>query len=531
MTLLYASSTKLFSFLLSSSSSNKAKNNYYPISSDKTTVHIAIIPHKDGTKASIKCLNPIEPRSSSSSTTSTCKKPRLSSFLKFSGASTVLYNNKRNQQRSNNSSNSSNNDNNSNAASTCTLTTTNSSNTIIILSDHFQRLPPELIQKLFFHLDAISIGKLAQTCQRLHMICNDDHGVWRTLFVKHFNNYLFTSTMINHRQQLVQQKVPSLLSSPSWYSLYRNHYILERRWQRGQANVRYLTGHTDSVYCIVRYRKQYIVSGSRDHSVKLWDLDNYMCVASETHHEGSVLCLKIASDDEWMVSGSSDGTCVLWKLSGGNTKGNKLQPLSRLRGHTSGVLDVCIVENKYIVTASRDATVRVWDRYSAKELRRLEGHAGPVNALQAHGHHVVSASGDSKVKLWNAETGECLRTFDGHTRGLACARFDGMRIYSGGQDAVLRVWNAQTGQCSAILEGHDQLVRTVDCYGDRAVTGSYDRTIKLWDSVSGQCLLSFQGGHDSWVFNVLLSRTRIISAGQDKRIMILDFGNDLNLAY
>ncbi|KAI9498702.1 WD40-repeat-containing domain protein [Zychaea mexicana] len=473
MTLLYASSTKLFSFLLSSSSSNKAKNTCYPIFSDNTTVQIAIIPHKDGTRATTKCLSPME-------TAPTPKKPRLSSLLKFSGAASI--NHRRHHRSGNNNTTS--------TSSAITPVTSTSLPTTRTPSDPFRRLPPELIQRLFFHLDAISIGRLAQTCRRLHMICNDDHGVWRT---------------------------------SSWHSLYRNHHILERRWQRGQANIRYLTGHTDSVYCIVRY-KQYIVSGSRDHSVRLWDLNDYTCIESQTHHEGSVLCLKIATDDEWMVSGSSDGTCLIWKL------GN-LEPLSRLRGHTSGVLDVCIVENKYIITASRDATVRVWDRYSAKELRRLEGHAGPVNALQSYGYLVVSASGDSKVKLWNAESGECLRTFEGHTRGLACARFDGTRIYSGGQDAMLRVWNAQTGQCSAMLEGHDQLVRTVDCCGDRAVTGSYDRTIKLWDAVSGRCLLSFQGGHDSWVFNVLLSRTQIISAGQDKRIMILDFGSELDLAH
>ncbi|KAI8146978.1 WD40-repeat-containing domain protein [Fennellomyces sp. T-0311] len=459
MTLLYTSSTKLFSFLLSSSSSNKSKSSSCPISSDKTTVHISIIPHKDGSRATTKCLNPTEP--------ALIKKPKLGSFLKFSGSP------KRHRP------------------------------TLSPADGPLERLPPELVQQLFGHLDAASIGRLAQTCRRLHMICSDDHGVWRTLFIKHF--------------------FPHPSNGITWNELYRNHYLLERRWRSGQAHVRYLTGHTDSVYCIIRYKRQFIISGSRDHSVKLWDLDNHTCVASQTHHEGSVLCLKISSDNEWMVSGSSDGTCVIWQL-------DELRPIGRLRGHTSGVLDVCIVENKYIVTASRDATVRVWDRESGKELRRLEGHSGPVNALQAHGCHVVSASGDSKLKLWNAETGECVRTFDGHARGLACARYDGKRIYSGGQDAALRVWDAETGECTGTLEGHEQLVRTVDCCGDRAVTGSYDRTIKLWDVLTGQCLLSFQGGHESWVFNVLLNRTQIISAGQDKRIMILDFGNNLSLA-
>lgn len=81
------------------------------------------------------------------------------------------------------------------------------------------------------------------------------------------------------------------------------------------------------------------------------------------------------------------------------------------------------------------------------------------------------------------------------------------------------------------------------------MSGSYDRTLRVWDAKENKCLLSFQSGHSSWIFNCLLSRTKIIryksvlcmcvclyviynplynnSAGQDKRIMVLDFGYGL----
>lgn len=102
----------------------------------------------------------------------------------------------------------------------------------------------------------------------MHAVCSDD-GLWRTLLARHFN------ARIKH------SVIPA-------FEYYRHHSLLEKRWQRGQAQARYMTGHTDSVYCIMRYDDRYLVSGSRDHSIRIWDLATYTCVASRTHHDGSV---------------------------------------------------------------------------------------------------------------------------------------------------------------------------------------------------------------------------------------------------
>lgn len=213
------------------------------------------------------------------------------------------------------------------------------------------------------------------------------------------------------------------------------------------------------MYCLVWAGKDKIVSGSRDWSIKLWDLSKPKSesplVLTKTQHEGSVLCLRVSPDMSFIVSGSSDATCLIWSLP-------DFTPKKRLEGHTGGVLDVCVLDN-YIVSSSRDTTIRVWDM-SGREVRRLVGHSGPVNALGSHEDRVVSASGDATIKLWNIVTGDCLRTFTGHTRGLACVKFDGALIYSGGQDNKLKVWDSKTGECVSTLSGHSDLIRTIDSF-------------------------------------------------------------------
>lgn len=65
----------------------------------------------------------------------------------------------------------------------------------------------------------------------------------------------------------------------------------------------------------------------------------------------------------------------------------------------------------------------MWNRETLELHRTLTGHEGPVNAIGLQNGFIVSASGDTKMMLWDIERGTCLRTFDGHDRGLACIEF------------------------------------------------------------------------------------------------------------
>lgn len=293
--------------------------------------------------------------------------------------------------------------------------------------------------------------RFSQTCKHFHVLCAPgtpgNNRLWKILLEMHFGKIC---------------PRPTTTTKVDAFKLYRNHFTLSKRWKTGTAKTRYLNGHRDGVYCIVRYQ-DYLISGSRDTSIKVWDLRTNECIATRSFHMGSVLCLRVSNLSSWMVSGSSDSTCVIWQDL------PNLKVVAQLRGHTSGVLDVCIVQDTWIVSASRDGSVRVWDKQSGKEVRQLLGHRGPVNALQEYrSNQVVTASGDCTLKLWDVVTGKCIRTFEGHTQGLACARVDGRYLYSGGLDTFLRIWDIETGACLSTMDAHDQLVRTVHCHRVRA---------------------------------------------------------------
>lgn len=89
-------------------------------------------------------------------------------------------------------------------------------------------------------------------------------------------------------------------------------------------------------------------------------------------HRSNVKCVAWvggAENSEWIVSGSSDNTVRLWDPQNG-------EQLAILEGHLSKIWDLC--SNQYgtiLASASGDSTVKLWDLIGAKRscLQTLSG--------------------------------------------------------------------------------------------------------------------------------------------------------------
>ncbi|MFB2972733.1 WD40 repeat domain-containing protein, partial [Aerosakkonema sp. BLCC-F183] len=99
---------------------------------------------------------------------------------------------------------------------------------------------------------------------------------------------------------------------------------------------------------------KYIVSGSADKTVRLWDSKGNPIGQPLVGHQESVTSVTVTPDGKYIVSGSADKTVRLWDI-----KGNPIgEPLV---GHESAVTSVAVTpDGKYIVSGSYDKTVRLW---------------------------------------------------------------------------------------------------------------------------------------------------------------------------
>lgn len=291
----------------------------------------------------------------------------------------------------------------------------------------------------------------------------------------------------------------------NWKYLYSMRRRLEANWERGKyTNFQFPhpdhpeEGHGECVYTI-QYNSQYLVSGSRDRTIKIWDMKTKRCLRTLRKHQGSVLCLQFDSDPEEdiIVSGSSDSDVIIWKFS----TGQEVQILKH--AHRESVLNVRF-DKRVLVTCSKDKTIKVFNRRPLRYgdlgyqpvdpvgrlvkdpansipmspedypvippwtmIGVLEGHNAAVNAVQVHGREVVSASGDRHIKIWDWPKQTCVRTILAHNKGIACVQYDGRRIVSGSSDNEVKVFDRQSGVEVASLRSHTNLVRTVHAgFGD-----------------------------------------------------------------
>jgi F-box and WD-40 domain protein CDC4 len=112
-----------------------------------------------------------------------------------------------------------------------------------------------------------------------------------------------------------------------------------------------LRGHTSTVRCLKMSDANTAISGSRDTTLRIWDLKKGQCKHILVGHQASVRCLEIHGDI--VVSGSYDTTAKIWSISEGKC-------LRTLTGHFSQIYAIAF-DGKKIATGSLDTSVRIWD--------------------------------------------------------------------------------------------------------------------------------------------------------------------------
>jgi len=133
----------------------------------------------------------------------------------------------------------------------------------------------------------------------------------------------------------------------------------------------------------------------------------------------------VAADGMHIVSGSFDGTAIVWPEG------------IVLRGHEGAINAVALMADGSVVTGGADG--RVLLQRFGREAVEIMHDAGPVAALATQGDAVASASWDGTVRLWRQGVVQIFSGHDGNVNGVAFAP-DGTLV-SAGYDGTLRRWS------------------------------------------------------------------------------------------
>jgi len=264
-----------------------------------------------------------------------------------------------------------------------------------------------------------------------------------------------------------------------------------------------------------------LVSGSRDNTVKLWDLPSGKLRKTLNQHQTWVWTVATSPDNQIFASGSGDKTIKLWRLDAG-------EELRSLRGHTDAIWSLAFSpDGKILASSGMDCQIKLWNVSTGELQQTLVGHSQTVCAVafSPDGQTLISSSNDKTVKFWDWQTGKEQRTLTGHldwVRAIALTPH-GQILASGSVDTTIKLWNFETGELLASLEGHRNAIGSLAVSPDGQIlaSGSRDKKIILWHLPTGECLSSCSG-HNDGVDAVVFSPDgkTLFSGCQDSTIAI-----------
>jgi WD40 repeat protein len=203
----------------------------------------------------------------------------------------------------------------------------------------------------------------------------------------------------------------------------------------------------------------YILVGTKDSQVILWDAKRNCCVRVFEGHRASVHSVSISSsvvdietendlDFLCIASGGADRTVRTWDLNTGRKK-------KKFRHSRS--ISTMVVANKGIrpilATAGVERIIKLWDVESGVLLRSLEGHLDQINTLslwEGYQMLLISGSSDRTLRIYDILSGECVCVLVGHTDAVlsaTIANYDDPKIVSCSDDLSLIQWDLK-----AVLE-------------------------------------------------------------------------------
>ena len=198
-----------------------------------------------------------------------------------------------------------------------------------------------------------------------------------------------------------------------------------------------------------------------------------------------------------ILSASNDATLKIW-----DAKTGELQAL--LRGHRDSVIACSFSpDGARIVSASKGGEIKLWESESGRELASVEDETfGEVRIciFSPDGKIILTAaSRHPNLEIRDANSLSGIATLKGHADAVWSAVFspDASRILSGSQDQSLGLWDAKTGENLLFLRGHRYTITSCAFSPDGSrLLSSALATMKLWDARTGKELAALEGHSD-----------------------------------
>ncbi len=195
-----------------------------------------------------------------------------------------------------------------------------------------------------------------------------------------------------------------------------------------------LSGHLGAVTRLWFHKNnRYLVSCSKDFTVKFWNIDTpYLVQTFSPHAEGATMAY-LDPSAKFLITSGADGTIKMTNIK---------EPKKIKNYDLGGAVYHFVISKdfKFFYAAIKGLTIKKMSVGNAELITEYKGHSDEANYLDLSndGKFLASASNDKTVKIWDLATSKNTSTLTGHEWKVTSVKwtFDGQYVISSCNNGV-----------------------------------------------------------------------------------------------
>ncbi|KAL9915704.1 protein qui-1 isoform 2-T16 [Glossina fuscipes fuscipes] len=252
---------------------------------------------------------------------------------------------------------------------------------------------------------------------------------------------------------------------------------------------------------------EFLTTGSDDRAVHVWSIAMSSIINTFRGHVAPICCVIVLMDSRRVLSSDRDGYLYVWMAQGGNLLQTIQGPGKRLSATNN---------MKFAISTNCDNTLKIWS-LTREDEKYSVAHSDEITCftITADSLYIITGSRDMSLKVWQATGGKLAQVLVGHTDAVTCASVsitNKTQVISGSKDTNLILWDLHTGDEIHTLAGHLGAIIgvKVSADGTTAVSGSDDKTLIVWETKRGLALTSLQLHVPFSRFDISMDCSRIL---------------------
>ncbi|XP_022068928.2 p21-activated protein kinase-interacting protein 1-like [Acanthochromis polyacanthus] len=248
----------------------------------------------------------------------------------------------------------------------------------------------------------------------------------------------------------------------------------EKEWT-AKANFTH-HAHTASVSSVAT-SERFVVTGSKDETIQLYDMKKRIEHGALLHHDGSITCLEFYGSSH-LLSGGEDGLLCVW-----STK--KWECLKSIKAHKGHVTSMSVhPSGKLALSVGTDKTLRTWNLVNGRSafIKNIKQNAHIVRWSPDGDKYVVVVN--DRVNVYDLQTASVTATITNPKRISSVSFLNNSILAVAGDDETVRLCDVTTEKWLCEFKAHETRVKAVDSLMMEdycvLVTASNDGFIKMW---------------------------------------------------